>query len=156
MNKYYKVIDKLSDIPSDKEFIGYYWMSNQDAPEQVDGKFINPQESSNPQKSNNPYIVEGNLYCEEEGVSISIRNTGDEVRITQFNVAEAKAANKEIIQLVPQSYIAHRLPGKKKVCFQQAWIAEPDANCEGMPVLQPAWRAFVGFDTNENIIKKRE
>ena len=72
------------------------------------------------------------------------------------------------IKWTSQCYISHRLKDVNRITFLQAWIAKPDFNCAGeinergeiidagMNVLQPAWRAFVGFGDKSNEYKKQE
>lgn len=151
-NKYINTsIKSLGTIPTDIDFIGYYWMSDADKPVLVDGKISehkNPDEKysiSNPFStlSQNPYIVEANLYCEADKLSISIKNTGEGAIVTAIRIPEEIKGG---IEFTKQSYIAHRLTGVGKVCFKQAWEAIDDPNCGGMKVLKPTWRAFKKFD----------
>lgn len=145
MTEYCEKINDFSHIPN-IEYVGYIWMSDKSAPQAISN--INELPTTT-----NPYIVEGNLYCKEKDISISIRNTGDKLFITKIDLNAAE--NDASVILEPQTFIAHRAPNNhKKVCFKQAWIAEKDDYCEGMHVLQPAWRAFVGFDTEKTNQKK--
>lgn len=133
---YYTGLELLSEIP-DYNYVGYIWMSNSDHPKPIESKNKIPA-------TTNPYVVEGNLYCEDKEISISIKNTGEGYIIGQIDLKKANLD--KTIELKPQTYISHRLHKSKKVNFKQAWIAEKDEMCEGMKVLQPAWRAFEGFD----------
>lgn len=137
---YYTGLELLSEIP-DYNYVGYIWMSDNDRPELITDKTKIPTK-------NNPYVVEGNLYCEEKGISISIKNTGEGYIIGQIDLKKAMAD--KAIELKPQMFFSHRLNPVKEVNFKQAWIAEKDEMCGGMHVLQPAWRAFVGFDQAEH------
>jgi CRISPR type III-associated protein (TIGR04423 family) len=164
MCKYYNTITDIAEIPN-YNYEGYIWMSNENKPDTI--KPI--KDIQKELTSTNPYIVEGNLYSEDKNISISIKNTGEGIHIMQFDIGEAEEDqnNQEVkksqennksednskegnspkprIVLQDQIYIANGL-GEIKVKFKQAWIAENDENCVGMPVLQPAWRAFVGFE----------
>lgn len=148
VKEYIGTVNKLEDIDKSKRYVGYYWMSNSNKPKKVVGTLENELPFTNAKETTNPYIVEANLYC-NEGFSISVKNTGEKPIVTQIMVSKEDKGDGVSIKIENQDYIAHRLPGIEKVCFKQAWIAEPDENCEGMDVLQPAWRAFIGFEPKE-------
>ena len=132
--KYYTQTNNLDNY-SDKEFTGYYWMSDDHAPIQVDGKFALPEIGKN------PFIIEANLCADDGSVSISIEHIDG-----QYLVGIVKWEDVGDVVLEKQTYLSHRLKDKPKVEFVRAWIPVADPECEGMEVLQPAWRAFVGFD----------
>ena len=117
-------------------YIGYYWLSNAEKPEPVEGKF-----SAAMLTQHLPFIVEGNLYDEAKGISISIRHNGDKHIIYEYNLHYLNGFEKNEV-----SFIAHRLSGKGKVKFWELWKEEEDYLCAGMKTLRPFARVFVGFE----------
>ena len=126
-----KKIEKLADIPSGN-YQGYYWLSDAETPEKVNGKF-----DSNQIKIN-PFIIEGMLWDNDKKKSVMISHTG-RYQIFEYNFNEIEG------EMVEKEYMAHRIEGENKVCFKQLWQAEEDANCEGMKVLKMKAQIFVGF-----------
>jgi len=140
-----KQTNDLKKIPSDKEYLGYYRMSDKTNSDAVNGKF-NP-----PPKGNNPFIIEANLIATDGSVSISIDHIDGKYLVGIVNWKETD----ESVVLEEQTYLTHRLDNHPKVTFIRAWLPVADPECaDGLEVLQPAWRAFVGFDTIPEEIKK--
>lgn len=126
-------------------YTGYYWMSDQQRPELVDGNL--PEALSNLDNSYNPFVVEAQLYSEDSGLSYSLKYIDGEYYIfeTQVNAADIDSAKKGSTTEIPyKEYYAHRLGGRK-LGFLQYWEETEDEFCENMKVLQPAQLAFVGF-----------
>lgn len=124
----------------DKDFTGYYWLSDQTAPEVVEGKFTLPETGKN------PFIEEANIYAKDGSVSISIEHNDGRylIGIVEWNLTSG-------IELEETEYLTHRLKGDtvsidySQAKLVRAWIPIRDPECEDMEVLQPAWRAFKGF-----------
>jgi len=137
----YQQISNLSEIPSDKKYSGYYWMSDEREPKLVDGEF-NP-----PLNGNNPFIIEANLYAKDE-ISVSIEHIDGKylIGIVDWNLVD------ETTILESQTYLGRGLK-EKSVCLAHAWIPVIDPECARMEVLQPAWRAFKGFVKVVNLNK---
>jgi len=127
-------IESLIEIPQGS-FTGYYWMSDQDYPEKVNGKFDAP-------KTINPFIIEAMLWDEINKKSIMITYTGKyQIFEYDLNILESEG------KLEPEkNYMAHRLGDVKKVKFKQFWREEEDLNCENFPVLELKAQIFVGFE----------
>ncbi len=141
--KHYIQTNNLTEY-RDLEFTGYYRMSDKPSPDIVDGKFNLPEIGAN------PFIVEANLYDKKGSVSISIEHIDGKYLI---GIVDWKQTDANIV-LEEQTYLTHGLDHHKGAKFVRAWIPIPDPECTGMEVLQPAWRAFVGFDTSAKEIKK--
>jgi CRISPR type III-associated protein (TIGR04423 family) len=125
-------IQSLNEIPQGS-YTGYYWMSDKEKPETVDGEFrpnLNGQ---------NPFIIEAMLWDETTQKSIMITHTG-KYHIFEYdlNLLEVEDEIKE--------YMPHRLEGVKKVKFKQYWKAEDDPLCCDFQVLELKAQIFVGFD----------
>ena len=73
---------KIDDIP-DYDYEGYYWYSDQSAPEVV---FQQEKLVFKELLTILPFVVEGNFYAEQEKVSIQIRHIDGEYRIAQFDL----------------------------------------------------------------------
>lgn len=132
----FEIKNRLDEIPK-IDYSGYYWMSDQETPCLVSGKF-EPNLSGS-----NPFIIEGNLFAEDGSCSVSIEHIDGEYKIGIITWA---LVDKSVVELEKQSYLAHKIDGISKVKLKRAWIPKPDPECAGMDVLQPAWRAFVGFE----------
>ena len=126
----------INDINFDLEYEGYYWYSNQQKPELV----LN-QKITKDIFTKLPFIVEGNLYYQKEGISISIKNIDGEYRIYSADVSHLPKS-----QVTENEYLAHDLDGIDKIKMIHFWEeSEEDALLENMKTLIPAWQAFVGF-----------
>ena len=134
--KYYMQPDNLDNYP-DKKFTGYYWMSDQTNPELVDGIFTLPKTGAN------PFVIEANLFANDGLISVSVEHIDGKYLI---GIVDWKEVDKSIV-FDPEepTYLTHRLDNHPKAKFVRAWIPVEDPECEGMEVLQPAWRAFKGF-----------
>ena len=134
--KAFQLINNLKDIP-DKEYTGYYWMSDEDYPRLVSKEKFNPD-----LKGNNPFIIEGNLFADDGSYSVSIEHIDGKYLI---GIVDWGEINGQAVVLEDETYLAHKAEGFSKVRFKRAWVPAADPECEGMEVLQPAWRAFTGF-----------
>lgn len=124
---------EIDEIDFDLEYEGYVWYSNQQYPEI----------RSTIRKSDfttMPFIIEGNLYAINEGISISIKNVDGEYLIMQGDLSGLPGD-----QITELEYIAHKLPGISKVKLVRFWDEVEDELCEGMKTLKPSWKAFKGF-----------
>lgn len=135
------------DKYQDKEFTGYRWWSDKTMPEFIDGKF------NLPAIGENPFVVEAIVRSKDGKISVSVEHNDGCYLVGIVNWEDADQAEKDgMVVLEPQTYLTHRLraqPGDEKynkIRFERAWIPVEDPLCEGMEVLQPAWRAFTGFD----------
>lgn len=126
-------INSLLEIPKGN-YTGYYWLSDAEKPEPVNGAFTARQQTL-------PFIVEGNLYDADNDRSISIRHNGEKHIIHQYDLSNLSGFEKH-----PVALITHRLPGKGKVKFWELWKEEEDRLCAGMKTLRPYARVFVGFE----------
>lgn len=130
-----KKID-LQQFPFDVAFEGYYWYSNKSKP-----TVLNNETVTKSIFKDLPFIVEGNLYNEEKGISISIKNIDGQYLITQVHLKNLKQEN-----LSERVYLSHRLGGNKIKLVHYWEESEPDNDLlEGMTTLIPVWMAFKGF-----------
>lgn len=127
-------IQSLNEIPQGS-YTGYYWMSDQEKPDPVNGSFTPNL------KSSNPFIIEAMLWDETNKKSIMITHTG-KYQIFEYDIAVLKDEG----VLESKEYMPHRLPGVKKVKFKQYWKAEDDPLCNKFPVLELKAQIFVGFE----------
>lgn len=134
----------------DKEYTGYYWMSNEPVPNLVNGKFTLTD------IGNNPFVIEANFYAKDGSISVSLDHIDGKYLI---GILDWKQVDDTIV-LEEQNYLTHRLTEIEgaedygKARFVRAWIPFEDPECEGMEVLQPAWRAFKGFVKVINLNKE--
>ncbi|PSR10207.1 MAG: TIGR04423 family type III CRISPR-associated protein [Bacteroidetes bacterium] len=126
----------IKDIPIDLVFHGYLWLSNQQIPEILNGEKVDITLFQTL-----PFIIEGNLWSEDEQFSIQIKNIDGEYRVSRFDLSHSR----EDYLLEEKTYIAHDLKGIGEYCVIEAWEEKKDELLEGMKTLVPAWTAFKGF-----------
>ena len=123
----------LEQFPFELAFEGYCWYSNASKPRVFNNEILTKELFTSL-----PFIVEGNLYSEETGISINIKNIDGDYLITQAQIKDLDLESKE--------YLAHRLEGVGKIKLVHHWEEEePDDLLEGMTTLVPVWMAFKGF-----------
>jgi CRISPR type III-associated protein (TIGR04423 family) len=127
----------ITDIPTIK-YEGYVWLSNEKYPTVLD-----KQEYDFTKVKENPFVIETLLWNDEEKTSIMIRHTG-KYHVQVFKLKELPAGHK----LEEKVYLPHRLDKVQHVYFQQLWIPEPDAFCEGMEVMTMKALIFTGFNSS--------
>lgn len=114
------------------KYEGYIWKSDQSKPDTILREF-----ELELHDNENPFIIEGQLYCEEKNLSISIRYVDGKYIVNKFNLSEVPEATE-------QEYMAE-FEGVHGLKFKQLWKAESDLLCAGFEVLKPAGFVFVGF-----------
>lgn len=130
---------KIQDIDFTLEYEGYYWYSNAPKPQNV--KKVTFSENL---FTKLPFIIEGNLYSEDKGISINIKNIDGKYRVYEFQTSDLMESN-----ITKSELLAHDLGEVKKIKVIQYWEeTEGDPLLEGMKTLQPIWQAFVGFIYN--------
>ncbi len=132
---------KLSQIPRDKTYQGYLWYSNEKAPDTMLDQQL-------PDFANlaNPFIVEGNLFDAASNLSYQIRTMDGVTSVMQYDMHTLPDGH----QVIDKMYLPQRLhKSVKELLFAEVWVPEPDPLCENMPVLKPAFAAFVGFKFKE-------
>lgn len=132
-------IDKITEIPKAK-YQGYIWRSDSDSPEVLTGD--KAYGGFTPDPSENPFIIEGNLWDEATGISISIRYIDGRYYIHRTTLTG------ETDHSTIKKYVAHRIDEYKYLRFVQLWESREDPMCEGMEVLGPSKLVFIGF-TND-------
>ena len=130
-------IISVSDFPSDIDFEGYLWFSDQSRPlvlrgEEVPGDIFNKIL---------PFVIEGNLWSEERKLSIKIQNVDGQYLITSFDLNHSE----EDFHLDEKKYLTHRLDGIREYRVVEAWEEKQDEYMENMKTLVPSWTAFKGF-----------
>lgn len=130
---------KIQDIDFTLRYDGYYWYSNTSKPEIIRNQII-PDNILTAL----PFIIEGNFYSEDSGISINIKNIDGQYKIYEcstFGLIEDHITRSELL--------AHDLKGVEKIKVVQYWEeSDEDPLLENMKTLQPVWQAFVGFINN--------
>lgn len=136
INKY----NSLSEIPENgRNYIGYYWLSDSKTPCKIDGHNYKIA-------SINPFVMEAMLWDADNEISIMVKHTG-KYWISAFDLKEIRKIYGNDA-LHSKQYLPHRLShiGEiKKVKFEQLWLPESDALCEGEKVLKLKAILFTGF-----------
>lgn len=138
-------MEKINDIPKDRPFVGYYWMSNAQKPHVLNDETL-PEEFY----GQNPFVVEAELYDEENHQSFSVHQAGNVTACTVFSVKpEDIADDNDNVRHV--FFYPVRMEGIGKLEFLEYWepVADQDDACLGMPSLRMTKRVFVGFSKEE-------
>ena len=118
---------------------GYLWYSDQKTPEVFEQKEWN---ESMLDENANPFIIEGQLYDSENLVSYSIKYVDGKYIIKEYQLKSTDFNNVDIDIL---DFKAHRMGEGRVLQFLQYYREEVDPLCEGMKVLQPKEKVFVGL-----------
>ena len=126
---------------------GYLWYSNRETPEILDKQAL-----TLPEEGTNPFVVEGQLYNEAEGLSYSIKYIDGQYVVHQF---QTKDTPKDSSRMV---YLSNRM-GNRKLLFLRCWeeVFQKDnvdglGGPEGLPVLMQTKNVFVGFKKQEDAL----
>ena len=141
---------ELSDIPKEREYIGYLWMSDCECPLEFHNPTVLEKELSI-DNNVNPFIVEGQLYCKEGDIemSYSIKYVDNNYFVTEYDLNMIRQNYVLDDMKLIKTFIPNRIQASK-IKFAQYWKEEPDVLCEGMPVLVPGPFVFVGFEYIKN------
>ncbi len=136
--------EKIAEIPKAK-YVGYIWYSDSKRPEVLTGD--KEYGGFTPDAAANPFIIEGNLWDDDNRTSISIRYADGRYYIhrTVLTSEEVKGTTDHS---TVKTYVAHHIDGYKYLRFAQLWEPRTDPMCEGMEVLEPSKLVFIGF-TND-------
>lgn len=126
---------------------GYLWYSDQTEPETYNNK---PVELILDEKRN-PFIIEGQLYSDEEKKSISIKFIDGNyiVKTYDFNARRFIAPDSAVMtEGRVEQYIANsRLELSQPLNFIRAWKTEEDKINDNWETLRPTGLVFKGFGT---------
>lgn len=133
-----KSIDKkeLEKIINEK-FEGYFWLSNEDEPANLDGHL---KEFKDSLQQEIPFVIEANFYNKTDNISISLRHVEGRYLITQIDLNKKGEGIKASDGLHFKA-----IKGFEEVKIINLWQAEPDDMLEGMEVMQPILSIFAGF-----------
>ena len=135
-------IEKIQDLAYD----GYIWMSDQEKPKVCENEKVEWPTGAN------PFIVEGQLYNQEKGISYSIKFVDGKYIINEYEVKKADLDNEHNEQIV---YHSNKMDGRK-LKFLRYWEEKEDVNCMNMPVLTLTKTVFIGFTEKKKEDKKKE
>lgn len=127
---------EIKDIPANVKFEGYLWPSDQSKPKVLVDEIVDFEYFKQL-----PFIVEGNLWSEEQEISIQIRHIDGVYHLTQYDL---KGVEEDYLLDDDVTYVAHDV-GFKKYKVVEAWEEQHDELCDKMVSLVPAWTAFKGF-----------
>ena len=138
----------MDNIRINNTMQGYLWMSDQDAPYVYDKGTISKDEkecSHAPfdldfSKAQNPFIVEGQLYDETQGISYSIKFVDGKylVKIYQVDNADLHKTTVEV-----KEYLSNRM-GDRWLRFLRYWEEDIEDECvRNMPVLKLQKEVFI-------------
>lgn len=128
---------------------GYLWWSDQQKPKVYQDESIDICLY----EAKNPFVVEGQLYDEENKESYSIKYVDGQYLINKYKVDESDFINtdNEI-----KCYLSNRMDDNRTddrwLKFLRYWEEREDENCMGMPVLTLTKNVFIGFDERKEDI----
>ncbi len=138
MNSAYQSI-RISEIPKDILFEGYYWYSNDKSPKLIP----TPEPIQQSWFTELPFVIEANFYSQAQQISIQIRHWDGVYHVGKIDLSQLdKIIHDKVL------YIGHDLAGHN-IEMIEAWEAYPYELLEGMETLVPTWAAFAGFSNNK-------
>lgn len=129
---------KIQDIPKDK-YEGYLWYSDAVRPVM----FIGGEELA-VSVFDGRFIIEGLLWSKASHMSYRIAFHDGEQQVYACHVSEDDLEGND--NVVPEDYLAHRMPGVSRLSFLRYWFPCEDVNCEHFDVMMPGDLVFVGFN----------
>ena len=123
---------------------GYLWWSDQPKPKVYQDESIDICLY----EAKNPFVVEGQLYDEENKESYSIKYVDGKYHINKYKVNESDLINQDN---EVKSYLSNRMDDRW-LKFLRYWEEKEDENCMGMPVLTLTKNVFIGFDEKKEDI----
>ena len=123
---------------------GYLWWSDQQEPKVYDGDALDMCFD----ETKNPFVVEGQLYDNEEKKSYSIKYIDGQYLINIYKVEAGDLTNKDNELKI---FLSNRMGGRW-LKFLRYWEEKEDENCMGMPVLTFTKNVFVGFKEKEEVL----
>lgn len=122
---------------------GYLWWSDQQKPRVYQDELIDICLD----EAKNPFVVEGQLYDEENKESYSIKYVDGKYHINKYKVNESDLINQDN---EVKSYLSNRMDDRW-LKFLRYWEEKEDENCMGMPVLTLTNNVFIGFDERKEM-----
>jgi len=134
---------KLSEIPKDVEFEGYYWLDNTHIPVVFKDKMVDLSKY----ETASPFIQEA--FFTDKVTSYSVKHfdglghvvTSIKIDEIKENSVHSYLANPAIIREDNSIY---------NLAFIQEWAEEKDELCENLMVLKPGRIAFIGFNKEDS------
>ncbi len=124
------------------KYQGYIWYSNKKEPRVFNNEEFELEIANN----ENPFIVEGQIYDNENRISISIKYVDGKYIVNKYEVKDEDFKHPNVVR---REFLPNRMDKVEKLCFLEYWKPQEDSLCENMKVLQPAELVFIGFN-NEN------
>lgn len=139
-------MNNINDIPKDTPLVGYYWMSDATEPHVLNHETL-PEEFY----GLNPFVVEAELYDEENCQSFSVHHAGNITACTVFKVKPEDISNEKDENIHHVFFYPVRMKDVGKLKFLEYWepVADQADACLGMPSLRMTKRVFVGFIKEE-------
>ena len=122
---------------------GYLWWSDQQKPKVYQDESIDICLY----EAKNPFVVEGQLYDEENKESYSVKYVDGLYLINKYKVDDSDFIN---IDNEEKSYLSNRMDDRW-LKFLSYWEEKKDANCMGMSVLTLTKNVFIGFDERKEM-----
>lgn len=118
---------------------GYYWLSDKTEPRVMTD--YEPLPADLLAEGRNPFVVEANMVSEDGGLSAAISYADGRQIVSIADVATPEGATDE-----DESFVAHRMPGVRRLKFKRRWVERDDELCLGWKTLVPAQLIFTGFE----------
>lgn len=143
---------EISEIPLDKKYEGYLWLSDSNEPK----VFTNESIDIELKEDMIPFVVEGQLYESTTRISYSIKyvdgkclvyNNDIDSALLDLDEGEQKSITLKDVPCIVErkDYLSNRMD-EKWLKFLRYWEAKPDENCEGMSAFAITKNVFIGFE----------
>lgn len=138
---------EIKDINFEAKYQGYIWMSDDTQPK----LYHNEKIDKTLFESKNPFVIEAQLYDEDNMLSYSMKTVDGKLLINKYEVKEDDFNSEDVKEL---SFVPNRMEKVEKLKFLQYWTPEKDDYCNGKEVLQPSALVFTGLKLNKEEDKK--
>lgn len=126
---------------------GYIWYSDSDKPIVYYGN--SELEELEISEDRNPFIIEAQLFDGKKSIAIKYVDSKYHVNMVDVKELDNEYQNHIDKYFLP-SFDCRTIVGKSsaicKLKFRDYWKETPDPFCEGMEVLKPSLRIFLGFN----------
>lgn len=120
---------------------GYLWWSDKENPDVITGSISGKL----PADGDNPFVVEGMLYNEKEGISYSIKYVDGEYNVKKYTNVKKDIENNDN---EVKEYLSNRMEGRW-LRFLRYWEEDKsdkdESDKDEWPVLTQTKNVFIGF-----------
>lgn len=132
----------MANIPQDKKYNGYYWMSDRKEPIVLHEEYFDQE--LDPKL--NPFVIEAQLF--DGKTSYSLKYVDGQYIVVETDLTAYDLNDGTFTE---QVFLGNRMGnGNVWLKFYQQWVEKEDKLCENMKVLVPGKLIFAGFVGKED------